>query len=127
MVHRIVTFAIFIFVLSGCSKYEGKGGCSTIKGKIFLRDLDSQGNLKEEYYVGRWPVYIVYGDDDFYGDKVETHYDGTFVFEYLYAGTYKIYTYSKCKPCPGNVEPIIVEVDLKNDEVKTLEDIIVLD
>jgi len=40
-------------------------------------------------------VYIIYGDDVSYGNKVKSGPDGIFEFKYLRKGDYKIYVESK--------------------------------
>jgi len=116
-----------IFLISSCETTEGEGGTSSIEGKIFLRDFDADGDLKDEYYPGEWPVYIVYGDDTFYGDKVDTHFDGTYRFSGLYPGNYTIYTYSKCFSCPGEQEVMSLNVILERGTNALLDDITVKD
>ena len=39
-------------------------------------------------------VYIIYGDEVSYGDRIRSSYDGQFEFKYLRKGKYRIYTYS---------------------------------
>jgi hypothetical protein len=49
----------------------------------------------DQYYATDEDVFIVYGDEDVYGDKVSTNYDGTFRFDYLREGNYKVFAYSE--------------------------------
>lgn len=39
-------------------------------------------------------VFIVYGDEDFFGDDVETNAEGMYQFEYLRPGEYTVFAYS---------------------------------
>ena len=58
-----------ILLLTACSKGEGEGGTGTIEGKIMrvLHDNDNY-NLTTDTIVGsKVDVFIVYGDDTFYG------------------------------------------------------------
>ena len=120
---------IFIVFLSfqSCSIEEGEGGTSSISGKVFVQDFDSTGFLEDEYYPGEWSVYIIYGDDEIYSDRMDTHYDGTYKFTSLYPGNYSIFTYSKCFTCPGEFEVKRVDVQLDRNEDLLLEDIVVID
>ena len=91
---------LFLIVCSGilcsCRKGPGPGGKGTIKGKIYEYNYNKDfTSLQGEYYKGDHDVYIVYGDDSFYSDKISTHYDGSFQFEYLLPGSYTVYTYSQ--------------------------------
>ena len=123
----LLVIILGVCMLTACTKDEGKGGKSTIRGKIFLQDYTALGFLKDEYYPGEYPVYIIYGDEFSYGDDTKTHFDGSYSFEYLYPGTYTIYAYSKCRTCPGEREIISQEVTIAAGEEKVLEDIVVED
>lgn len=89
--------ALFIaFALISCEKDEGKGGTSSISGKVLLRQYNSNFTiLLEQYYASDEDVFIVYGNDVVYGDKTSTNYDGTFRFDYLREGNYTIFAYSE--------------------------------
>ena len=120
----------FILMIS-CEKEEGVGGTSTIKGKVKVREYNGNFTfLVGEYYAGDQDVYIIYGDDEVYGDRFATNYDGTYRFDYLREGTYKIFAYSLDSAAwPLDKEmAVIKEVTItgKNQEVE-VEDIIVLD
>jgi hypothetical protein len=86
---------IGILALS-CKKEEGIGGTSSITGKVLVWQYNSNfTHLVEQYYATDEDVFIIYGDDPVYGDKVTTNYDGTFRFDYLREGNYTVFTYSK--------------------------------
>jgi hypothetical protein len=86
----LVTF-LFISSVVSCKKPEGTGGNSSIKGNIWVKDYPTM----VEYAGGDQDVYIIYGDDISYGDRVKATYDGNFEFKYLRKGNYKIYVYSE--------------------------------
>jgi hypothetical protein len=106
---------------------EGEGGSSSISGKLFVRDFDSEGFLIQEYYAGEWAVYIIYGDEEIYSDRMDTHFDGGYKFSALYPGDYTIFAYSKCDTCPGEFEVISVDVQLERGQDLVLDDIVVSD
>lgn len=90
-----IMFLVGILVIS-CNKEPGKGGTSTIRGKIKVEDYNQTfTTLWAEYDGADREVYIIYGDNPTFGDKVETGPDGVFEFNYLTKGSYRIYTYSK--------------------------------
>lgn len=108
---RIISFIvglIAIFNLISCKKVEGKGGTSTIKGKIIVKNYNSQGTVLEGTYPAKdLDVYIIYGDkDSTFDDDTKTSPDGSFEFPFLENGKYTIYTYE-------DVLPIAVGVDNK--------------
>ncbi|MCC6370754.1 MAG: hypothetical protein IT236_07115, partial [Bacteroidia bacterium] len=79
-----------------CKKEAGEGGRATIKGKIWAQDWNAGFTVKNgEYAATDEDVYIIYGNNVSYGDKVKTNYNGEFEFKYLRTGKYTIYVYSK--------------------------------
>lgn len=87
---------LFLVLFNACKKEEGIGGTSSITGKVLVRQYNDNFTVKtEQYYASDEEVFIIYGDEDIYGDKVTTNYDGTFRFEYLREGNYKVFAYSE--------------------------------
>lgn len=127
MIKNIGFLCLVMAFLASCNPEEGKGGKSTITGKIFVKDYNKEGILKDEYFPGEYPVYIIYGEELTYGDDEKTHIDGSFVFEYLYPGDYTIFAYSKCKTCPGERDTVSRKVTLERGEVIDLGTIEVID
>ena len=111
-------FSLFVTVtllsvVTSCKKVEGPGGSSTIKGSIIAQIDDGFGGVLGTYAPVEEDVYIIYGsdaEDTFYDDDVKTSYDGTFEFNFLEEGTYRIFTYSKNNAVFGGKEVIIREV-----------------
>ncbi|MCX6244397.1 MAG: hypothetical protein NTU98_06790 [Bacteroidetes bacterium] len=91
-----VLLLLLCAVLFSCKKEPGPGGKSTIYGKVFCKDYNATFTvLEQEYYAPETWVYIIYGDDRDYGDRVRTNYDGTYEFRYMRPGSYHVYAYSK--------------------------------
>ena len=86
----IAIVCILIVFITACKKPAGVGGKSAIKGRIWVKDYPTLA----EYAGADEYVYIIYGDDVSYGDRIRSSYDGQFEFKYLRKGKYKIYTYS---------------------------------
>jgi hypothetical protein len=105
-----------------CKKEEGDGGNSSIFGKVYVKDYNAEfTNLKEEYYGPDIWVYIIYGDNREYGDRILTNYNGIYEFKYLRPGNYTIYTYSKDSTLMTSAPvPVIkkVEISGKKQEVE---------
>jgi hypothetical protein len=127
--YLIIVASICATLFSSCSKEEGEGGTSKIKGKLYVKDYDSQfNNIIDEYYLYDEFVYIIYGDDEVYSDRFKTHYDGTYQFEYLRKGNYKLFAYSKdtSQVYPEKIIPIITEVEIsENYQTVEVEDIVI--
>ncbi|MEP7128463.1 MAG: hypothetical protein ABI729_06330 [Chitinophagales bacterium] len=109
---------------NACSKGPGEGGTSTIKGKIYIKDYNGAGQLQAEYYAPEERVYLIFGDDDFYGLDTRTSFDGTYEFQYLKKGSYTVFAYSDCDTCASSVTPISIQVEIsENHATVELEDI----
>lgn len=84
-----------LFLLQNCTKEPGYGGNSGISGIVKLRRYNTDfSKIKEEIVLANADVYIIFKDGQGYGDKVKTAYDGSFIFNHLVPGDYKIYVYS---------------------------------
>jgi hypothetical protein len=97
-----------------CKKDPGEGGTSSITGKVFVKDYNSSFTVLQEQYYGpdTW-VYIIYGDDQSYGDRVKTIYNGTYEFKYLRPGVYHVFAYSKDSTLQTAAEiAVIKEVEI---------------
>lgn len=112
--------------ISGCELGPGEGGRSTITGKVHLEEYNSAGSLIKAYYVADERVYIIYGDGDTYHDEFRTSFDGSYRFDFLRKGDYRIFAYSECLGCPGSTEPALIEVSIgENGEQIVAEDIVI--
>ena len=110
----IVSFSFLLFIIA-CKKPEGKGGNSSIKGKVTLRKYNPSNQTFSLIYPAKdVDVYIIYGNETSYGDRLKTDYEGDFEFKYLRKGKYIIYVYSvdtiayKGPPANPKAEPIAV-------------------
>lgn len=95
-VRIIIAFLVMCFALSSCNNKEGEGGTGTIRGYVKLihhPDDDYQLNV-DTLNAAKTDVFIVYGNDEFYGDDIETDPDGLYQFEYLTPGDYTVFAYS---------------------------------
>jgi hypothetical protein len=122
---RYLFFIPCIFLFS-CSKPEGKGGKSRIIGKIWVKNYNTLNDIHDNYELkGEYPgededVYIIYGDDIGYGDKVKAGPDGIFVFDYLREGNYRVYVQSKDtnRFSPSGIKTVDYPVRLTDDDEK---------
>ena len=84
----LLTIILLTFI--SCKKPEGKGGNSSIKGKVFVKKLNLNGTAVIGEYVGSYQnVYIIYGDNIVEGDRIQTNPDGIYEFKYLQPGNYR--------------------------------------
>lgn len=92
----ILAFVIAGLAFSSCNNKEGEGGTGTVKGYVKLvhhPDDDYQLNA-DTLNAAKTDVFIVYGDEEFYGDDTETNPDGLYQFDYLTPGDYTVFAYS---------------------------------
>ncbi len=79
-----------------CAKEAGEGGNSSIYGKIIAHNYNAEfTNLKGIYPAADEDVFIIYGSDRSYSERVRTSYEGIYEFKFLRPGDYTIYAYSK--------------------------------
>jgi hypothetical protein len=128
--YSLISLVILSMVAFSCKKEEGIGGTSSIKGKVLIRQYNSNfTELIEQYYAPDEDVFIIYGDDEVYGDKVTTNYDGTYEFDYLRDGNYKVFAYSKdsANYPTKHLIPVIINTSIsgKKETVKA-ETIVIL-
>lgn len=84
-----------LFSISACKKKEGEGGKYSIKGTVSAKYYDQNLSV----YTGEKnatdeDVFIIYGGETGYGDKVSTDYKGEFEFRYLRSGDYTVFVYA---------------------------------
>lgn len=117
---RIVLIALICStVLIACNKEAGRGGTSSLTGNVHVYDINGVGDTIGEYDGMDEDVFIIYGDaDNTYDDKFACSYDGSYRFDYLTPGTYKVFAYSRCDTCDDGVKPVFktVEVTEKKTE-----------
>ncbi|MBA4241694.1 MAG: hypothetical protein C0448_13290 [Sphingobacteriaceae bacterium] len=122
----IIAFASF----SSCKKEPGEGGFASIEGKVLLKDYDATYTiLQSEYYAAGETVYIIYGNGTEIGNTVKTSYDGSFKFNYLNKGNYKIYVLGEdpTKPYLSVPKEELVEVTISEKKQKeVLDDFVII-
>lgn len=122
-----------LIMLNSCKKEAGEGGSSSIRGKVYAKYYNKNFSvLASQSYAPDIDMYIIYGDDFTYGERIRTSYDGAYEFKYLQKGKYKIFAYSKDSTGAysnhvNQYAPdiaIVKEVEIsKNKQVVEIEDI----
>jgi len=128
--YLIIITAVLLFI--SCEKQAGEGGTSTINGIVMVQEYNSDFTIPRgnPYPAQDIDVFIIYGDDEVYGNKFQTGYDGKYEFQYLQNGKYTIYTMTKSKEnlITNELIPIIknVEITDKNQEIE-VDTILIID
>lgn len=129
---RLLIIATVVFALYSCSKEPGKGGTSTIKGTVYVQEYNKDLTIKvgDIYPAQDVDVYLIYGNDEVYGDDFKTGYDGKYEFNYLQEGKYTIYVLSKSldNRITSKLVPVFKEVEIsgKNKTVE-VDSILIID
>lgn len=92
----LLTLITALLLLPSCNKGPGEGGTGTVQGYVKLvHHPDNDYTLTPDTMVAaKTDVFIIYGDEAYFGDDVETDANGMYQFEYLRPGEYTVFAYS---------------------------------
>lgn len=127
-IRYLLLLLIITSLFSACKKNEGFGGTSIIKGTVIQQNFNELGELVDSYEAPDERVYIIFGEDEIYGDDVNTHYNGKYAFTGLRKGSYRLFAYSECRldSCSAPNVPAIIEIEIKeNNQTVNAQDIII--
>ena len=92
----LIVIILFSSIVVSCKKGPGDGGTSSISGYVHVTRYNSTFIIVDTMFDGAdEDVYIIYGDNISYGDRTKANPDGKFEFNYLRAGSYRLYVYSQ--------------------------------
>lgn len=116
---KYLILTIGLFSLYACQKDPGFGGNSTIKGRLEVENYNRDFSiLRQTYNPIDEEVFILFGENSAYGDKVRTDTRGFFEFRNLKAGTYTVYAYSEdsARMDPTGFVPVEIRVEVNTNE-----------
>ena len=116
-IHLLLTLMVMAFLLPSCNKGPGEGGTGTVQGfvKLVHHPDDDYTLTPDTMVAAKTDVFIIYGDEDFFGDDVETNAEGMYQFEYLRPGEYTMFAYSTLPS--GEKVAVSVKVELQRGAV----------
>ena len=119
--------AFVMLAMFSCNKGPGEGGSGTIQGYVKLvHHPDNDFSLTADTMAAaKTDVFIIYGDEAYYGDDAETGSDGMYQFEYLLPGTYTLFAYSTLPS--GEKVAVSETVELSRGEVEQVPTIYIHD
>ena len=122
-----VGLALLSVTLFSCNNKEGEGGTGTVQGYVkLIHHPDDNYQLEADTLnAAKTDVFIVYGDEEFYGDDAETNPDGFYQFNYLTPGDYTVFAYSTLPT--GEKIPVSETVTLERGKVAEVPTIYVHD
>ena len=109
--------ALLLMLCGSCNTREGEGGTGTVQGYVRLvqhPDDDYQLHV-DTVRAAKTDVFIIYGDEAFYGDDTETDPEGMYQFEYLTPGEYTVFAYSTL--ATGEKVAVVEKVTLERGQV----------
>lgn len=119
------TIVLFLFI--SCAKDEGYGGNSSIEGVIIGQRVNPvSGFVLASFPLPEERLYIVFGDEAFYGDDSRTHYNGHYRFDNLRKGDYTIYGYEYCSTCDSGIKEKILQVNIPDNKSEVVADTLFL-
>ena len=123
----LMTFLVLALVMFSCNKGPGEGGRGTVQGIVKLvHHPDNDFTLTPDTMAAaKTDVFIVYGDEAYFGDDVETGADGMYQFEYLLPGNYTVFSYSTLPS--GEKIPVSETVTLERGATVTVPTIYIHD
>ncbi len=98
--NRILVFLMalsaFALMMPSCNKGPGEGGTGTVQGfvKLVHHPDDDYTLTPDTMVAAKADVFIVYGDEAYFGDDAETNANGMYRFEDLRPGDYTVFAYS---------------------------------
>jgi Membrane carboxypeptidase (penicillin-binding protein) len=93
---QLVYSFLLLFLVSSCNKGEGIGGTSSVEGYVYsIRHHEDDSRFPiDTVPASKEDVFIIFGDDDYFGDDIETDESGFYKFDYLRKGNYTVFAYS---------------------------------
>ncbi len=117
--NKSILFLFIATLFMACEKPEGEGGKATIKGSVWTEDWNTTFTvLQSEYAAADIEVYIIYGSNTSYSERIRANYNGEYEFKFLREGNYKIYVYSKDKSLQSPSGQIAIVKDVKISKKK---------
>lgn len=91
-IFRGLAILLMVPLFFSCTQTEGYGGTSGITGVLMTKYYNNDYSMliREEVAVDE-EVFILFGEDDFVGDRVTTSATGAFEFPFLNEGDYRLY------------------------------------
>lgn len=123
----LVFIALICLLTTACNKKEGEGGTGAVQGTIWLvHHPDNCFDLHTDTVkAAKTDVFIIYGDNTYFDDDIETDYNGFFKFKYLKSGNYTIFAYSTLPS--GEKVAVVKTITIKRGETGDVGDIYIHD
>ena len=96
IIRLLLTLMVLVLMLPSCNKGPGEGGTGTLQGlvKLVHHSDDDYTLTPDTMAAAKTDVFIIYGNEEYFGDDAETNAEGMYQFEYLRPGEYTVFAYS---------------------------------
>jgi hypothetical protein len=96
MTKLLMALLVLALIMPSCNKGPGEGGTGTVQGfvKLVHHPDDDYTLTPDTMAAAKTDVFIIYGNEVYFGNDVETGADGMYQFEYLRPGDYTVFAYS---------------------------------
>ena len=119
MRRRILWLLFIVLCAVSCKKEAGDGGLATIQGHVYENLYDPSGGFLEQIPAATENVYLIYGDNTTYDDRVDTDADGKYEFKGLQKGEYRVFAFSDCNTCSSGSIEVGVDVEISDKKGTT--------
>ena len=119
MIKHLFFLLLFSVIFFSCKNEEGEGGSSVVQGYIY-KIIHSDNNFTfrtDTVPASKEDVFIIYGNENFYGNDLKADASGFYKFSYLTEGSYTLFSYNS-QP-DGTREKVAVSVNV--DKYKTIQ------
>lgn len=86
----------------------------------FIVDVETQGRnevILQNGVIANEDIFIIYGDgDDIHDDDIKSNFDGTFKFDNLRKGSYRVFAYSEDASLTNPLTPILKSIEIGSNE-----------
>lgn len=117
MTKLLMALLVLSLIMPSCNKGPGEGGTGTVQGyvKLVHHPDDDYTLTPDTMAAAKTDVFIIYGNEVYFGNDVETGADGMYQFEYLRPGDYTVFAYSTLPS--GEKVAVYESVNLKRGAV----------
>lgn len=124
---RSLAAVTLVSLLTSCTNGAGSGGKASIEGVVkATRYVNNCTTNAGSFLAEDEDVYIIYGEDPSYGERVKTGPGGVFLFKYLRPGKYTIYGYSTTCTVSQKLA-VLMEVEITDKNQVLVADTLRLD
>lgn len=95
-IHLLLAF-VLTGLLTSCNKDEGIGGSSSLEGYVYnvIHKDDNFSFTADTFPAVKEDIFLIFGEDNYFGEDTETNNVGLYRFDFLRKGTYTVYAMSK--------------------------------